>query len=177
MQAARANKRAGSMGWEWGLALAALVPLGSAGAPATVPDEVIVTAQRIARPIQSVPASITALSGSELIERDLVTARELAMAVPNLSWVGTDGGGVASIFLRGIGSPTNHSNQLGAVGLYADDVTLNAPLLSNLALLDLERVEVVRGPWNAGFGRNASAGAVRLISRAPIVGGNTVADA
>ncbi|MGH8264441.1 MAG: TonB-dependent receptor plug domain-containing protein, partial [Steroidobacteraceae bacterium] len=134
------------------------------------------TAQRVARTAQSTPASMTALSGDELHERDLVTARDLATAVPNLVWLATDGASVGSVFIRGVGSPSIHSNQLGAVGLYADDVMLNAPLLANVALLDLERVEVVRGPWNAGFGRNASGGAVRFVSRAPAIGANTSAD-
>jgi iron complex outermembrane receptor protein len=155
----------------------ALAPLRVTGADAPLLDEVFVTAQRVARPAQSVPASITALSGDELIERDLVTARDLATAIPNLSWIGTDGASVGSVFLRGVGSPSIHSNQLGAVGLYADDVTLNAPLLANLALLDLEQVEVLRGPWNAGLGRNASGGAVRFVSRAPAVGENARAQA
>ena len=109
-------------------------------------------------------------------ERDLVTARDLETVVPNLTWLATDGASVGSVFIRGVGSPSIHSNQLGAVGLYADDVTLNAPLLANLALLDLERVEVLRGPSNAGFGRNASGGAIRFVSRAPAVGAAAGAD-
>src|SRR5262249_25715176 len=87
------------------------------------------------------------------------------------------GASVGSVFIRGVGSPSILSNQLPAVGLYADDVTLNAPLLANMALLDLERVEVLRGPQNAGLGRNASAGAVRFVSRAPLVGTKARAEA
>ena len=145
-------------------------------AGSTLLDEVIVTAGRIARPAQLVPTSATALSRDDLVQRDLVTARDLATVVPNLSWSGTDGGLVGSVFIRGVGSPSIHSNQLGAVGLYADDVTLNAPLLANLALLDVARVEVLRGPWNASLGRNASAGAVRFVSRAPVPGADASAE-
>jgi len=149
----------------------AFAPLSAArGATSEPLEEVIVTAQRIARPAQATPASVSALSGDELRERDLVTASDLATAVPNLAWQTTDGASVGSVFIRGVGSPSIHSNQLGAVGLYADDVTLSAPLLANVALVDLERVEVLRGPWNAGLGRNASGGAVHFVSRAPVVG-------
>lgn len=140
------------------------------GAASEPLEEVIVTAQRVARPAQATPASVSALSGDELRERDLVTASDLATAVPNLTWQTTDGASVGSVFIRGVGSPSIHSNQLGAVGLYADDVTLNAPLLANQPLVDLERVEVLRGPWNAGLGRNASGGAVHFVSRGPAVG-------
>jgi len=163
MSRASTNGQASSIA---GRALAALAPLGAACAAAAPFDEVTVTAQRV----QATPASVSALSGEELRERDLLTARDLATAVPNLTWQATDGASVGSVFIRGVGSPSIHSNQLGAVGLYADDVTLNAPLLANLALLDLERVEVLRGPWNAGLGRNASGGAVHFVSRAPVVG-------
>jgi len=174
MSRASANEWASSIaGRAWAVLLApfiAFAPPGAARPASPILDEVIVTAQRVARPAQSIAASVTALSGDELIERDLVTARDLATAVPNLTWLATDGATVGSVFIRGVGSPSIHSNQLGAVGLYADDVTLNAPLLANRALLDLERVEVLRGPWNAGFGRNASGGAVRFVSHAPVVG-------
>jgi iron complex outermembrane receptor protein len=163
MSRASTNGKASSIA---GRALAALAPLGAACAAAAPLDEVTVTAQRV----QATPASVSALSGEELRERALLTARDLATAVPNLTWQASDGASVGSVFIRGVGSPSIHSNQLGAVGLYADDVTLNAPLLANPALLDLERVEVLRGPWNAGLGRNASGGAVHFVSRAPVVG-------
>jgi iron complex outermembrane receptor protein len=163
MSRASTNGKASSIA---GRALAALASLGAACAAAASLDEVTVTAQRV----QATPASVSALSGEELRERALLTARDLATAIPNLTWQATDGASVGSVFIRGVGSPSIHSNQLGAVGLYADDVTLNAPLLANLALLDLERVEVLRGPWNAGLGRNASGGAVHFVSRAPVVG-------
>jgi len=167
-------------GRAWAAVLApllALAPGAAAGASEPVLEEVLVTAERVARPAQSLPVSVTALSGDELLERDLTTARELATVVPNLTWLAADGATVSSVFIRGIGSPSIHSNALGSVGLYADDVTLNAPLLANLALLDLERVEVLRGPWNASLGRNASAGAVRFVSRAPAVGQKARVDA
>jgi iron complex outermembrane receptor protein len=156
--------------------ITAAAPIGAARAASPRLEEVIVTAQRVARPAQTTPASLTALSSDELRDRDLVTAREIATAVPNMTWLATEGSSVGSVFIRGIGSPSIHSNQLGAVGLYADDVTLNAPLLASMALLDLDRVEVLRGPWNAGLGRNAAAGAVRFVSRAPVVGQDAVAD-
>jgi iron complex outermembrane recepter protein len=175
MSRARRNGKARSIA---GRALAAtLAPLAATCADATPLDEVIVTAQRVARPAQATPASISALSGEELRERGLLTARDLATAVPNLAWQATDGASVGSVFIRGVGSPSIHSNQLGAVGLYADDVTLNAPLLANPALLDLERVEVLRGPRNTGLGRNASGGAVHFVSRAPVVGADASAHA
>jgi iron complex outermembrane receptor protein len=157
--------------------LMALAPGDDARATEPVLEEVLLSAERLPRPAQAVPLSVTAVSGEELKERDLTNARELATVVPNLTWVGFDGATVSSVYIRGIGSPSIHSNQLGSVGLYADDVTLNAPLLASPPLMDLERVEVLRGPWNAGFGRNASAGAVRFVSRAPTVGQRARVDA
>lgn len=150
--------------------LMALAPGDEALATEPVLEEAMVSAERLPRAAQSVPLSVSSLSGEELRQRDLGNVRELASVVPNLTWLAADGATVSGVFIRGIGSPSIHSNQLGSVGLYADDVTLNAPLLANVALMDLERVEVLRGPWNAGLGRNASAGAVRFVSRAPLVG-------
>jgi iron complex outermembrane recepter protein len=164
----------------WAVVLAplmALNPAEDACATETALEEVLVTAARVPRSAQSVPLSLTAVSGEELRERNLTSARELASVVPNLTWLASDGATVSGVFIRGIGSPSIHSNELGSVGLYADDVTLNAPLLANPPLMDLERVEVLRGPWNAGFGRNASAGAVRFVSRAPAIGQQARVDA
>lgn len=174
MSRASSNGRAASIvGRACAATLATAVAFASAAAAdggSPLLDEVIVTAQRRARPAQATPASLSALSSDELRERELLSARDLATAVPNLTWQASDGASVGSVFIRGVGSPSIHSNQVGAVGIYADDVTANAPLLANLALLDLERVEVLRGPWNAGLGRNASGGAVHFVSHAPVIG-------
>lgn len=128
-------------------------------------DVVIVTAQKQAQSIQEVPASISALSGQSLKERGITTADQLQFAVPGLQ-VGTmRSSGGSSITIRGVG--LNLSQASPAVALNINGIYQTEPAYGRLAQLDLERVEVLRGPQGTLYGRNANGGAINFISRAP----------
>ncbi len=133
-------------------------------------QEIVVTAQKRSESLQDVPLAVSALSGAELAQLSLTNSRDISTLVPNMRWIATSGTNVSNVYIRGVGDFNFHSNQVGTVGLYRDEVSLNSPILSTFGLFDLERVEVLRGPQNTLFGRNTTGGAVQFISRQPRLG-------
>jgi iron complex outermembrane receptor protein len=146
------------------LACAALMLVASVAATAaeSTLDPVVVTAQRRQQPIDEVPLSVSRIGG-EVLERDAITdISGLASRVPGLA---ANAGGIPSLYLRGIGS-----NDLGAggdpsVGVYQDGLYLGRSTGSIFDLLDVERVEVIRGPQGVLFGRNSAGGAINVVTR------------
>ena len=132
-------------------------------------EEVIVTAQKRVESAQDIPIAISAISSDEMQRLGMTGAKDLSSVVPNMNWMATESTNVSNVYIRGVGDFSFHSNQVGAVGLYSDEVSLNSPLLSNFALFDLERIEVLRGPQNTIFGRNTTGGAVQFVSRKPSI--------
>jgi iron complex outermembrane receptor protein len=133
-------------------------------------EEVIVTAQKREQSAQDVPIAVSSLTGQDLQDRGITSAKDIATAVPNLMWAGGDSSNVSNIYIRGVGDASFHTNQVGAVGMYSDEISLNSPLLWNFGMFDLARVEVLRGPQNTLFGRNTTGGAIQFASRVPRVG-------
>jgi iron complex outermembrane receptor protein len=133
-------------------------------------EEVVVTAQKREQSAQDVPIALSALSGDDLAGRGITSAKDIATAVPNLLWSGSESANVPNIYIRGVGDSSFHTNQVGSVGMYSDEISLNSPLLWNFGLFDLERVEVLRGPQNTLFGRNTTGGAMQFESRTPKIG-------
>jgi iron complex outermembrane recepter protein len=126
----------------------------------------IVTAQKRQQSAQEIPIAITAIDAEELELNALSSAEEIAKLVPNLN-VARSFNGTLNYFIRGIGMDDFNLSSVPAIGLYLDDVAIHNPLLSNFALYDIERVEVLRGPQNALFGKNTTGGAINFISRKP----------
>jgi iron complex outermembrane recepter protein len=154
-------------------ALLLLLAGASAYAPAglaqdrTQLEEIVVTAQRREQRLIDVPMSITAISGAELEQRGLRTVQDLSFAVPGLT-MREDGPGSYTIFMRGL------SNQYGTdalVGTYLDEAPLSLTGYDQLdtRMLDLERVEVLKGPQGTLYGQGAMAGAIRYITKAPVL--------
>ena len=136
-------------------------------------EEITVTAQRREASVQDVPASVSAIS-ADAIEQKLVTnVRDLQQLVPNLD-IATNTGtaSAARIFLRGIGEDESRGAVDQAVAIYVDDIYIGRSVGSLLDLLDLERVEVLRGPQGTLYGRNSNGGAIKLVSKAPSTDGN-----
>lgn len=134
-------------------------------------EEIVVTATKRSESLQDVGVSVAAFSGEALERMGLKNSDEILLQVPNLEIIANAGASNANIFLRGIGSAGIAYNIQSGVGLYADEVALNSPVVNILQTYDLERVEVLRGPQNTLYGRNTTGGAVNFISRKPQVGG------
>ncbi len=145
--------------------VAALLPSMSAFAQI---EEIIVTAQRREATLQEVPASVTALGAGALETKQITNVRDLQLQIPNLN-IATNTGtaSAARVFLRGIGEDESRGAVDQAVGIYVDDVFIGRSVGSLMDLVDLERVEVLRGPQGTLYGRNSNGGAIRLVSKKP----------
>jgi iron complex outermembrane receptor protein len=131
-------------------------------------EEVIVTAQKRVEKLQDVPISITAISGAQLETRGIEGSSSLTGLAPNLQVNKSPGNSLISqTSIRGsvVGQPAIYMEP--AVGMYVDGVYVSKSQGSLFELLDLERVEVLRGPQGTLFGRNTLAGAISFITRKP----------
>ena len=127
-------------------------------------EEIVVTAQKREQRLQDVPISISVISGEKIEQAGIDNLDDLALYVPNFS-KGESGGG-AILQMRGIGTGANPAFEQ-SVTLYMDDISLARGPLARMPLMDLERVEVLRGPQNVLFGKNAIAGAISMITAKP----------
>jgi iron complex outermembrane recepter protein len=154
-------------------ALAALGALGAAaGALAQSTDtgaieEIVVTAQKRAESLQSVPVSVTALTSVQLAEIKLDTPSDLATQIPNLQVNGIVGEGSPLFSLRGVSMFDYSLNQSSPVASYIDEVYKGNFVLFGVEMYDLERVEVLRGPQGTLYGKNTTGGAINFITRKP----------
>jgi len=127
-------------------------------------EEVIVTAQKRAQGLQDVPISISAVSGEKIQDFNISSLGDLSGSVPNLQITKT--GITNQIGMRGVYSGSNKGFEQ-SVAMYVDEVYYGRGQLIRLPLVDLERVEVLRGPQPTLFGKNAIAGAISLTSKKP----------
>ena len=127
--------------------------------------DIIVTATKRGERLQDVPAAITALGGEELQQRGLTNIEAIATQVPGLNF--GQHAGTTQIAIRGVGSTVDSGVTEPTVAIYVDGVYLPRSTMGTLRGVDLERVEVLRGPQGTLYGRNATGGAINFISRAP----------
>ena len=127
-------------------------------------DEIIITAQKREESLQDVPISVNAVSGEKLAEAGIARLDDLKAYVPNLQV--TETGIANNFYIRGIGSGLNQGFEQ-SVSTYSDGLYRGRGPQSRTPFLDLERIEVLRGPQPILFGKNAIAGAVNLISARP----------
>ncbi|MEQ5787177.1 TonB-dependent receptor [Erythrobacter sp. NFXS35] len=136
--------------------------------PADDSQEIIVTAQRRAQNIQDVPISVTAISGETLEARSARNVNDAVGFAPNVAvTTGPTGGSFGGFFIRGVGQLDNSIALDPGVGVYVDDVYIARLQASSVDLLDLERLEVLRGPQGTLFGRNTIGGAISLVTKNP----------
>ncbi|MBV1904481.1 MAG: TonB-dependent receptor plug domain-containing protein [Pseudomonadales bacterium] len=131
-------------------------------------EEVLVTARRREESVQDVPIPVSNFSGEQLISRVSEDMRDLSRIIPNLSFQESVANkNSASVFLRGIGQTNWIPTQDPKIGIYVDGVYLGRPQGAIFDLMDIERVEVLRGPQGTLFGRNTTAGLIHVISNKP----------
>lgn len=158
----------------------AAIPLSGqqtpAGAPNAVdaPDEpvqvdgVVVTARRVEEVVQEVPISLSVVGGNLVAEAGAFNVNRLKEMFPTVQFYSTNPRN-SSIQIRGLGAPfglTNDGIEPG-VGLYIDGVFYARPASATLDFLDVERIEVLRGPQGTLFGKNTTAGAISVTTRKP----------
>lgn len=135
-------------------------------------EEVLVTAQRRVASVQETPISLEAFDADKLAQRGIQGVQDLGANVPSMVIEPHPlSSSTLRITIRGVGVTDSQVTQDPAVGIYLDGVYLARSAGLALELADLERVEVLRGPQGALYGRNTTGGAVNLLTRRPSVAG------
>jgi iron complex outermembrane receptor protein len=143
----------------------ALAQMGPADDRGTI-QEVFVTAQRISQSASKTPISLSVVSGEDLKAAGAVNASSLTELVPNVQI--SNNGGATVIAIRGVSSADNTEKGDPSASFNVDGVNYARPQSAGLAFYDLERIEVLRGPQGTLYGRNATAGAINLITNKPV---------
>mgnify|MGYP000707635423 CR=1 FL=1 len=131
-------------------------------------EEIIVTAQKRSESLADVPLSVNVVGGEQISNSGITNLNDLADFVPNLSMNQTGLG--TNVTIRGISSGINPAFEQ-SVGMYVDDVFYGRPQLARVPYLDINRVEVLRGPQPILFGKNAIAGAISAVTNKASVDG------
>lgn len=138
---------------------------------ATALEEIVVTARKREESLMETPISITAFSGEDLIDRNLVSIDQIGTQTPGLVFSSSanisGSSNAAAVFIRGIGQSDYTLAVEPGVGIYIDDVYLPHSIGNVANVVDVERIEVLRGPQGTLFGRNTVGGAIRVITRKP----------
>ena len=134
-------------------------------------EEIVVTAEKRTESIQQVPIAITAFSESMLRAKGIIDIHGLSALTPNVNldegspFSGSNS--VLSASIRGIGQDDFAFNLDPGVGVYVDGVYFARTVGANQNLLDVERIEILKGPQGTLFGRNTIGGAISIVTRAP----------
>jgi outer membrane receptor protein involved in Fe transport len=128
-------------------------------------EDILVTARKREENLQDVPIAITAVSGEQMRQNNIGTLETLAPTIPNLSFSQSVSGS-DQFTIRGLGSGINGGFEQ-AVGLVVDGVYYGRTRFGRASFLDLERVEVLRGPQGALIGKNTTAGAINITTAKP----------
>lgn len=130
--------------------------------------DLAVTAQRRLEPVHEVPLAVSAFPAVTLEDRNITEVLGVARYVPNLIGQYAPGFGSSNVyFLRGLGNTEPLATFDPAVPTFIDDIYLSRQNANNFHFFDVERVEVLRGPQGTLFGRNATSGAISLVSAPP----------
>lgn len=152
-----------------GAVLLASSPVLSQNSPAL--EEVVVTAQKREQSLQSTPIAVSAFTPTALENKGVDDISKLANFTPNLVFDTTSpASGLstgAAIFIRGIGNTDFSLTTDPGVGTYVDGIYISRAVGGVLDVLDVERIEVLRGPQGTLFGRNTIGGAINITSRKP----------
>jgi len=127
-------------------------------------DEVVVTAQKRVQKLEDVPISLTALNGTKLEEAGITSIAGISDYTPSFNMTQTGIG--TNIAIRGISSGVNQGFEQSAA-MFVDGIHYGRAQLARAPFLDVERIEVLRGPQSILFGKNSTAGAISIINAKP----------
>ena len=136
--------------------------------PSRITEAVVVTARRVEEVAQEVPIPVSVVSGNLVADAGAFNVNRLKEQIPTVQFYSTNPRN-SSVQIRGLGAPfglTNDGIEPG-VGLYIDGVFYARPASATLDFLDVEQVEVLRGPQGTLFGKNTTAGAINVTTRKP----------
>lgn len=136
-----------------------------AGARAQTVEEIVVTAQKRAENVQDVPISIVAVSAQMAKSSGVKSTEDLSILTPGLNFSRVTSSAV--IFMRGVGTAGVQAGNDNAIATFVDGIYMPGQAASIVPFNNIERVEVLKGPQGTLFGRNASGGAINVITRTP----------
>ncbi len=139
----------------------------AAGPAAAQVSELVVTAQKRAQSLQDVPVVVTAIPGQRLQDAGVRDIKELQILAPGFNATSTASNAQTSFRIRGVGTVGDNPGMESSVGTVIDGVVRARSSVGQGDLGELERVEILKGPQGALFGKNTSAGLVNVITRAP----------
>ena len=156
--------------------------LADADSSAGTLQEVVVTARRFSEDLQSVPIAVTALSAAVIQQQDVTNLEDLNSFVPNMK-IAADRAtsSTINVYIRGVGQSDPLWGFEPGVGVYIDDVYLARPQAALLDVIDVQDLEILRGPQGTLYGKNTIAGAIKYVTRdidgpatltASVTGGN-----
>lgn len=161
---------AGSASWTHAYAAEtetpAPVPAGTAAANGSQLETVTVTTRRREESSQDVPTPMSVVSGQNLETQRVYRIQDLQQLVPSVN-VAYMHARQSSVSIRGLGNNPASDGLEGSVGLYIDNVYLGRPGMAVFDLMDIEQLEVLRGPQGTLFGKNTTAGVINISTRAP----------
>jgi iron complex outermembrane recepter protein len=153
----------------WPLLLAS-----AAYAEAPMLEEIVVTAEKKSESLQNVPVAVTVIGHEALESLKLRSVMDVAAEAPNLQMLGSNGDAQIVLAMRGVAQSDYSPNGTGPVALYLDEVYMGlTPLASGVQLFDMDRVEMLFGPQGTLYGKNATGGAVNLVTTKPQLKGTS----
>src|SRR5882672_3712504 len=158
----------------WTISGAVAAALLSGTVSAQTLEEVVVTAQKREQNVQNVPIAISAFTTETLRQKGVTDIHSLTNITPNVNLdAGSPFSGDSSVLsasIRGIGQDDFAFNLDPGVGVYLDGVYLARTIGANQSLMDIDRIEILKGPQGTLFGRNTIGGAISIVTHTP---GNT----
>jgi iron complex outermembrane receptor protein len=142
------------------------VPAGKPAANSSQLETVTVTTRRREESSQDVPTPMSVVSGQNLETQRVYRIQDLQQLVPSVN-VAYMHARQSSVSIRGLGNNPASDGLEGSVGLYIDNVYLGRPGMAVFDLMDIEQLEVLRGPQGTLFGKNTTAGVINISTRAP----------
>lgn len=138
------------------------------GAEAMDDNVIIVTATRRAQDVQDIPLAVTAVSPIEMDRQGVVNVTQISQVSPSFSASSAQtASGTNVLRIRGVGTTSNNIGFESAVGIFIDGAYQSRPGVALSEFVDVDRVEVLRGPQGTLFGRNTSAGALNVTNKRP----------
>jgi iron complex outermembrane receptor protein len=136
------------------------------GADTGTIQEIVVTARRFAEDLQNVPIAVTALSAATIQTQDVTNLQDLNSFVPNMK-IAADRAtsSTINVYIRGVGQSDPLWGFEPGVGVYIDDVYLARPQAALLDVIDVQDLEILRGPQGTLYGKNTIAGAIKYVTR------------
>ncbi len=128
-------------------------------------DDIVVTANRVEQNLQDVPIAVTAVDGDRLLDTGTTSLENIGDLVPSVTFRKGTTGANSAIFMRGVGTITFAIAAEPSVSTVVDGIVLSRSGQAFIDLVDIDRLEVLRGPQGTLFGKNASAGLINIISR------------